>query len=140
MKPYAHLRHAARAAALLAFAGVFSVAAATSERVPAPPAGSYLNGGVGDEEQQSLRERKAPYNLRLTFARSRTGEYVAGLDVAIERLDRRLAFGPYKDCGPLLFVRLDPGLYRVSATYEGVVRTKTIRIGATPFEDTLYWP
>lgn len=139
MKRYMPIRHTARAVALLAV-GLFSVLASAREPLAQPPVGAYLNGGVGNEEQQSLQDRKGPYNLRLTFARARTGEYIAGLDVTIERLDRKLAFGPYQDCGPLFFVRLDPGLYRVSATYEGAVRTKTMRIGAKAVEDTFYWP
>lgn len=62
------------------------------------------------------------------------------MDVLIERIDRRLAFGPYRDGGPMFFVRLDPGLYRVSATYEGVTRITTVRIGATAVDATVYWP
>lgn len=135
-----HLRHAIRTTAALAAAALLGTALSAAESSVTLSDGAYASGGIGNEEQQALQDRKNSYNLRLTFAQSRTGEYLAGLEIAIERLDRRRTFGPYQDCGPLFYARLEPGLYRVSATYEGVVRTKTVRIGAKGFEETLYWP
>jgi len=67
-------------------------------------------------------------------------EYVAGLEITVERLGTHLVFGPYHDCGPLLAVLLDPGLYRVSASFEGAVRAKTMRVDAGAVEDAFYWP
>jgi hypothetical protein len=135
MKPQECRRHATLVAMLLAACTQFTAFAA------APPlAGSYLNGGIGEEEQQALQVHKGPYNLRLTFAKARAGEYLAGLDVTIERIDRKLSFGPFADCGPLFYVRLDPGVYRVNATYEGILLSKTVRIGGNAVEDTFYWP
>lgn len=140
MKLQRHTRLAIRAIALAAGGGLLAVPAAAGETSARSAGGSFLSGGIGNEEQQALQDRKNSYNLRLTFAQSRTGEYLAGLEVVIERLDRKLVLGPYQDCGPMFYVRLEPGLYRVNATYEGVVRTRTIRIGAKGFEETLYWP
>lgn len=138
MEPKTFIPRAARTAALLVACS--TIAAAAAGAAPALPAGAFMNGGIGDEEQQSIEAYKGPYNLRLTFAQSRTGEYIAGLDVKIETLDRKISHGPYRDCGPLFFVRLDPGVYRVSATYEGVLHTKTVRVGGQAVEMVLYWP
>ena len=38
---------------------------------------TYISGGVGDEWQQSMDERRAEYNLHLLFAQQGTGAYFA---------------------------------------------------------------
>lgn len=80
------------------------------------------------------------YNLQLTFAEAGTGAYLTGVDVLIEPLGPGPAFGPFKDCGPLLHVVLRPGAYRVRATYRGIVRTVNVRIAKGTAVSTLYWP
>lgn len=136
MNPRSAFRQVASIATLLAACSQISAIAL----VAPPPVGAFLSGGVGQEEQSSMRSQKAAYNLRLAFATSRSGEYLAGLDVSIEGVDHKASYGPYADCGPLFFMRVAPGIYRVKATYDGVVHSKTIRVGNGGAEDTLYWP
>lgn len=136
MNPQRAFRQVASIAMLLAACTQVTAMAAA----PVTPNGAILSGGIGNEEQSSMRSQKAAYNLRLAFATSRSGEYLAGLDVSIEGVDRKVSYGPYADCGPLFFVRVEPGVYRVKATYEGIVHSKTIRVGSGGAEDTLYWP
>ncbi|MBB3176824.1 hypothetical protein [Variovorax sp. Sphag1AA] len=80
------------------------------------------------------------YNLQLTFAETGTGAYLTGVDVLIEPLGPGAALGPFKDCGPLLYVVLAPGAYRVRATYRGIVRTANVKIARGTTSSTLYWP
>lgn len=44
------------------------------------------------------------------------------------------------DCGPLFHVVLSPGSYEVTASYGGITRHKTVRVGTGATEATLYWP
>jgi hypothetical protein len=46
----------------------------------------------------------------------------------------------FHDAGPLLFVRLIPGKYRVSATFEDKRQVLTVSLGSTGLERVLYWP
>ncbi len=129
------LKSIARAAGLL-FAVQGSLALAASA-LPVP--GASLSGGIGSEEQRTMRAARDLYNLRLTFAVAGSGAFLAGIPVKIERLDRIRAFSPYRDSGPLLYVRLEPGTYRVSATYGGETQAKTVRIGNGATELVFYW-
>ncbi|MFZ3117699.1 MAG: carboxypeptidase regulatory-like domain-containing protein [Variovorax sp.] len=117
-----------------------ALGAAAMAALPGPMPGGFLNGGVGEEEQQAMQAERQKYNLRMTFASAGSGEFLAGIPVTIEGIDRAGEFGPYPDSGPLLWVRLEPGSYRVRATYEGNVQVKTVRIGKGAVELVFYWP
>lgn len=102
--------------------------------------GTHATGGVGEEDQHRMQLSRSLYNLRLTFAEAGTGAYLSGVDVVVEPLQPGPTYGPFKDCGPLLHVVLNPGAYRVRATYRGLVRTINVHIGGEPAIATLYWP
>jgi hypothetical protein len=126
------------AAALLALPGASGLAFAVPSPVLAP--GSHTTGGVSFEGRQEMQANQDLYNLRLTFAEAQTGAYLAGVTVTIEPADRSAPIGPFRDCGPLFHVALNPGVYRVVASYAGLARSKTIRVGKAATQATLYWP
>jgi len=125
------------AAMLVALQGVSGPAIAVS---PVLVPGAHASGGISYEGQQEMQATQDLYNLRLTFAEAQTGAYVAGVTVSVEAADRSASYGPFADCGPLFYVALSPGVYRVSASYAGLMRTKTIRVGRAVTQATLYWP
>lgn len=102
--------------------------------------GTHATGGIGEEDQHRMQLSHSLYNLRLTFAEAGTGAYLSGVDVVIEPLQPGPTYGPFKDSGPLLYVVLNPGAYRVRATYRGLARTINVRIGREAAIATLYWP
>ena len=124
-------------AMLLALQGAAGPAIAAS---PVLAPGTHASGGISYEGQQEMLATQDLYNLQLTFAEARTGAYVAGVTVWVETADRSASYGPFTDAGPLFHVMLSPGVYRVSASYAGVMRTKTIRVGKGATRATLYWP
>lgn len=126
------------AAALLVLQGASGPAFAAPSPVLAP--GSHASGGVSFEGQQEMQVNQDLYNLRLTFAEAQTGAYLAGVTVTIEPADKSAPMGPFTDCGPLFHVALSPGVYRVVASYAGLTRSKTIRVGKAATQATLYWP
>ena len=101
--------------------------------------GSHLCGGIGVDGRQAMQAEGKEYNVHLKFANARTGEFLAGLKVHIEHLGDKREMGPFEDCGPLLYVRLAPGNYRVSAEYEGKVVAQNIKVGKKPTDHVLYW-
>ncbi len=118
-----------------------SASLAQAQTAPAlPSAGAHLSGGIGEEERLQMRDARDRYNLRLVFAQARSGAYLAGVDVAIDRPGAQVALGPYDAVGPWFFVRLDPGTYRIRATYDGVTQTRTVRVGRAASERVFYWP
>lgn len=126
------------AASLLALHSTSAPALAAPSSVLAP--GAHASGGIGYEGQQEMQAKQGLYNLRLTFAEAQTGANVAGVTVTIEPTGQNAPFGPFADCGPLFYVALSPGVYRVVASYAGLTRTKTVRVGKGTTQVTLYWP
>lgn len=126
------------AAALFALQSAAEPALATLSPVLAP--GAHASGGVSYEGQQEMQAKQDLYNLRLTFAEAQTGAYLAGVTVTIEPAGQNAPLGPFADCGPLFYVALSPGVYRVVASYAGLTRTKTVRVGKGATQATLYWP
>ena len=104
-----------------------------------PETGAYLNGGVGIDGRHALRAERRHYNLRLAFAQARTGEYLAGVTVTIHRLGSSEPTVRYEDSGPMFYIRLAPGRYRVTAEYRGTKQSHSIAVGAEGMDQVLYW-
>ncbi|MFM0418837.1 carboxypeptidase regulatory-like domain-containing protein [Paraburkholderia aromaticivorans] len=90
----------------------------------------YVSGGIGAGSQQAMERVRKDYNLRLTFARPGSGEYLSDVRVRAENNSGETALDVVSH-GPLLFARLPAGSYRVKADFEGKtqVRAVTIRKG-----------
>ena len=102
--------------------------------------GMHINGGVGEEERSAMLAQRPQYNLRLTFAQAGTGEFLSGVKVAIQAIGKdQTNMEPLTDCGPLLFVRLKPGMYRITATYEGKSLSGLLRVKASGTDKVFYW-
>jgi len=99
---------------------------------------SYINGGVGQDEQNAMRALKADYNLQLTFATKQTGAYRS--DVQLDIADAKGASVlSVANTGPMFFAKLPPGTYRISAAAEGKTFKRTVKLGNGAKEMTLHW-
>lgn len=98
----------------------------------------YINGGVGQDEQNAMRALKADYNLRLTFATKQTGAYRS--DVQLDIADAKGASVlSVANTGPMFFAKLPPGTYRISAAAEGKTFKRSVKLGNGTKEMTLHW-
>lgn len=112
---------------ILALAGTGAAMAADVAPQTAP-AGCERSGGVGADDQDAMLAARREYNLLLTFATRVTGEYQA--DVAVTLLDRTGApVASFVSPGPLCYLNLAPGRYRIVATAAGreLSQTATVR-------------
>jgi len=114
---------------LVAGLGQISVAGARfSDRPEGSTAAgiTYMSGGIGEEEQETLSELGRNYDLKLIFADT-TGHYLS--DVAVEITDERghqvLA---EVSQGPWFFANLPAGRYRVRATNQGSAREQIVYV------------
>jgi hypothetical protein len=99
---------------------------------------SYINGGVGHDEQDAMRALRADYNLRLTFATKQTGAYRS--DVQLDIADAKGASVlSVPNTGPMFFAKLPAGTYRISAAAEGKTFKRTVKLGNASKEMTLHW-
>jgi len=100
----------------------------------------FKTGGVGMEERGQMLASKEDYNVHMTFATRGSGVYRS--DVQVEIADSRGRVNvSAQEAGPLMYVNLEPGRYRVTASaVDGQVirRDMVVQPGHTK-ELYFYW-
>lgn len=129
-----------RLAAALLLAGAGAAAAAQPAAPVRGAPGAHASGGIGQEDQERMRLTQALYNLRIAFAEAGTGAYLADVEVTITPIGPGPSYGPFREVGPLLYVVVAPGTYRIHATCGGLTRTADVKVGRGATALTLYWP
>ncbi|MEO8037650.1 MAG: carboxypeptidase regulatory-like domain-containing protein [Betaproteobacteria bacterium] len=86
---------------------------------------TYLNGGVGKEEESAMHRMAKEYPLRITFSERKNDEFVVDVPVTIYDAHGKTVFELPK-AGPMLYVKLPEGKYKVRARYEGRVESRTV--------------
>jgi hypothetical protein len=88
---------------------------------------AYINGGIGQEEADDMRLHASEYNLRLYFSEAKQGQSIS--DVTVTVTDKK---GNVKlevaDAGPMLFVHMENGIYKITSQHNGVIFSKTVKI------------
>lgn len=124
---------------LLGLSMMVHCASASSEEIASPLAGKFITGGIGLDEREDMYANRDQYNLRLSFAKA-TGAYISAVDVSIQPTTDKGTAIQCPDAGPLLYVRLIPGKYRISATFEDKTQVLTVNLSPRASERVLYWP
>jgi hypothetical protein len=88
---------------------------------------TFVSGGVGVEELNAIQAIRSDYNLSLLFSAQGTGEYLSDVKVNIKDSSGNTLLETVSD-GPMLFARLKPGRYTVTADLEGLVAHKKASI------------
>ena len=89
------------------------------------PGIDYLNGGIGSEEADRMRQMSAEYPVQMTFAErnQNADEFVA--DVHLRVTDSRgQTLVDLAGQGPIFLLQLPPGSYTVEADHQGDVKTR----------------
>ena len=117
---------------------VLAQAAATATGSATAKASAVRCGGVGDEDQKSLKAEAAQHGLLVTFA-STSGAYVADVDYEVRRDGKVVLQG--RCAGPLMLLDLAPaGRYEIAATSQGSTQRQTVTTGGKPAGITFRWP
>lgn len=99
---------------------------------------AYVSGGIGDDDP--LLQTTENYNLHLVFAMQESGEYLADIKVLIEDTKGKKILEADSP-GPLFYVRLPSGNYRVTAAYNGNSLRKQITLKERSSRDLYFhWP
>ena len=80
----------------------------------------YVSGGVAQDEQRALVERRGEYSFWLTTAVRKTGAHLAGVMVRIREAETSLLVLEHRMDGPWLFAKLPVGRYDVEATLQNL--------------------
>ena len=113
----------------VAMATAFACVAA--QAAPLGKDGAYACGGVGSDARRELAANAAGANLSLEMFVAQGGEYLANVDVALIPAEARGEPLRLRAEGPLCYLRIPPGRYRVEATFEGVSRSATANVPAS---------
>jgi len=97
----------------------------------------YLNGGIGDDEAETIRSKANDFSLHLTFAEGPNDALTANIPVVITdaRGDPVLAVS---DAGPLLYVMLPKGRYTVTAQAHDVGETEHVTLDGKQGKDVVF--
>lgn len=88
---------------------------------------AYVSGGIGDDEKAAMDATRKNYNLWLTFASKKTGEYQADVKVTIKDSRANTLF-EVSALGPLVHLKLPPGQYKIEADLRGKVQSQPVHI------------
>lgn len=102
------------------------------------PGAVYLNGGIGKDEQQRMEHDARHWPLRLVFSDKPQNEYVAGVHLKVFNHQGQAVLR-LKDAGPLTYVQLPQGDYRIDARYKGELLTRSVHIGPEGLETNFHW-
>ena len=118
-------------AAVLCAGGLAGATAHAAE----PP---YLSGGIGDDDP--LLALTGDYNLQLVFATQGSGEYLADVKVSVVDARDRLVLETVSP-GPLFYVSLPSGTYRVTAEFGSKPLLKSVAVNDRRRQSVhFYWP
>jgi hypothetical protein len=99
----------------------------------------YLQGGIGQDEANALRQTQG-YNLHITLSTGPEGKFQTGAAVDIQSGQGQPLLN-LQDVGPMIYVQLPPGHYRVIGQAEGQTMQQQVSIdGKAPVKVNLNWP
>ncbi len=96
--------------------------------------GPLVCGGIGADGRASLAREAAGANLALELFIAKRGDYVAGANVTVTPLDRSAGTRTLHERadGPICYMRLAPGRYRIDGELNGVTRSARAMVPANP--------
>ncbi len=100
---------------------------------------TYLNGGIGADEEQMMRKAAKDWPLRMIFSERKDNEFVA--DVRLLVTDAKGApVLMLHGAGPMTYAMLPAGKYRISASHKGQTETREVTLdGKTGRDVYFHW-
>lgn len=89
----------------------------------------WMSGGVGEADRDEMRKSAAAYNVWVVFS-DRSGHYLANVPFTVEGTGGRRSYTAVSE-GPLLYLKLPPGDYRMSARINGVWQRQRLQVDTT---------
>lgn len=98
----------------------------------------YLQGGIGQDEANALRKTPG-YDLHVELSTGPEGKFQSGATVDIQNAQGQPVLS-VTDAGPLLYVQLPPGKYKVTGNAQGETVQQLVTVsGKAPATVSLNW-
>lgn len=88
----------------------------------------YVNGGIGDGQTRYMKSIAKNWPMRIMFSQLKADEFISGVNLLITD-NRDTTFLQLDSAGPLTYVQLPPGTYRVTASFEGQSQARKVVVG-----------
>jgi hypothetical protein len=98
---------------------------------------TYLNGGIGKDEQAAMHRIEKEFPLRMTFSERKDGEFIVNVPVVITDEHGTPIFELPK-AGPMLYVMLPNGKYKVSARFKGLTESQEVTLSGNEGKDLYF--
>ncbi len=98
---------------------------------------TYMNGGVGNDEEKLMHRIAHEFPLRLTFSERKDGEYIANVPVVIFDARGNPVF-ELPNAGPMLYVMLPDGKYKISARFKGLTESQEVELSGKQGRDLYF--
>jgi hypothetical protein len=98
---------------------------------------TYLNGGIGKDEEDAMHRIAKEFSLRLIFSEHKDGEFIANVPVVIVDAHGNPVFS-LADAGPMLDVMLPKGKYKVSARFKGLTESQEVNLDGKEGKDLYF--
>jgi len=95
---------------------------------------AYVNGGIGLDEQAAMHRLAKAFPLRVVFSENKNRQFLADVPMMISDASGRPIF-ELREAGPMLYVVLPQGRYKVSARYKGVIQTHEVTLAGKDGQD-----
>ena len=100
---------------------------------------TFINGGIGQEEADEIRAKAGTFNLHIYMSEGKNGQSITGVEVAIIDKKGEIKFN-LPDVGPILYLQLNKGSYKITAKFNDVTVVKNISINKkSPRDIYLHW-
>ncbi|PYG79714.1 MULTISPECIES: carboxypeptidase regulatory-like domain-containing protein [unclassified Pseudomonas] len=98
----------------------------------------FLQGGIGQDEANALRKTPG-YDLHVELSTGPEGKFQSGANVDIQSAQGQPVLS-VMDAGPLLYVQLPPGKYKVTGNAQGQTVQQMVTVnGKAPTTVSLNW-
>lgn len=98
----------------------------------------FLQGGIGQDEANALRKTPG-YDLHVELSTGPEGKFQSGANVDIQSAQGQPVLS-VMDAGPLLYVQLPPGRYKVTGNAQGQTVQQMVTVnGKAPATVSLNW-
>lgn len=99
----------------------------------------YVNGGIGDDQTRYMQSIAKNWPLHLMFSQLKANEFIAAVNLLIVD-SRDTTFLQLDSAGPLTYVQLPPGTYRITASHQGESQTRKVTISSKNRSDVhFHW-
>jgi len=102
---------------------------ASHSNVASSSSGKVVSGGVGIGARDSLQRQADNYELKLVFAKTPSGDYLAQVPVTITDRRGSTVIDAVSD-GPWMYVDLPSGNYTVKAQFDGRTETRNVTVSS----------